>query len=82
MTKTVGHTKNKHGIASNQYERIYDASVIGRFLPKINTTSLFVLCIQAVFVKLKLNPHFFAIGQANIRGITRNSLRNIYERLY
>ena len=48
-------------------------SVIGRFLPETNITSLFVMFIQAVFVKLNFNLHYFAMGLANIRGVTRNS---------
>ena len=68
---------NKHGTALTQYKRIHDASVFGRFLPKTFTASLFVLFIQAFFVKQKLNLHYFAMGQANIRGVTRNSFRNI-----
>ena len=87
MTQTVGHDT-----VSNQNERIIDASVIGRFLQKTYITSLFVLFIQAVFVKQKFNLHYFAMGQANIRvcvgvggggvGVTGNSFRKIYERLY
>ena len=73
---------NKHDTASNKNERIIVASVIGRFLPKTYTTSLFLLFIQAVFVKLKLNFHYFGMGQANIRGVIRKTLRNIYEHLY
>ena len=75
---------NKHGTASNPTERIIDASVIGRFLLNTKIMSLFVLFIQVVFVELKFNLHYFAMGQANtcIRGIARNSLGKIYEHLY
>ena len=34
--------------------------------------SLFVSFIQTLFVKLKFNLRYFAMGQANIRGITLN----------
>ena len=73
---------NKHNTHSNQNERILDAYVIGGYLPKTYITSLFVLFIKAVFVKLKINLHFFAMGQANIRGVIRNSFRKIYKHLY
>ena len=76
---------NKHGTASNQNDRIIDASFFGRFPPKTNITSLFVLFIQSVFVKLKFNLHCFAKGQANIGGgggILIQLGNNIYEDLY
>ena len=68
MTQTGGTYLNRRGTASNQNDRIIDASFFGRFPPKTNITSLFVLFIQSVFVKLKFNLHSFAKGQANIRG--------------
>ena len=85
-----GTYPNKHGTASNQNERIIDAPVIGRFLPKTNITSKFVLLIHAVFVKLNVYLHYVAMGQPKIRGdgaaknkrVTLNSHRKIYEHLY
>ena len=53
--------------ASNQNQRMFDAYIIGRFLPNTYiSTSLFVSFIQAVFVKLMINLQYFAKGQANV----------------
>ena len=52
-------------------------SDIGRFLLKTKITSMFILFIHAVFVKLKFYLYYFAMGQSNIRGVTHNSLRKI-----
>ena len=44
--------------------------------------SLFVSLLQAFFVKLKLNLPYIEVGQAKIRGVTPNLLKNIYEQLH
>ena len=40
--------------------------------------SLFVSLLQEFFVKLKLNLPYIAVGQAKMRGVTPNLLKNIY----
>ena len=77
-----GTDLNTHVTATKQKQRLFIFTVIGRFLPKTHITSLFVLFIQTMFVKLKFNNHYFAMGQAILRGITRNSFRKINEYLY
>ena len=44
--------------------------------------SLFVFLVQAVFVTLKLNLPYIAVGQAKIRRVTPNLLKNIYKQLH
>ena len=79
-----GTDLNTHVTATKQNQRFFIFSVIGRFLPKTHITSLFVLFIQAFFVKLKFKHHYFAMGQAIFRGggVTLNSFRKINEYLY
>ena len=50
--------------------------MICRFLENSYRLSLFVSLLQAFFVKLKLNLAYIAVGQAKIRGVTPNLLKN------